>query len=70
MTQGAGDRGKGTAGRQGRALRTGGQRNQKRAGYPAFHMGAGGLAFAAGLWGRKLAEGEAPPTGRSKWEDR
>ena len=72
MIQGAGDRGKGTAGQRGRALHTAGQRNQKRAGYLAFHKGAGGLVFAAGLWGRKLAEGEVPLawlTWRLKWED-
>ena len=67
MIQGAGDRGMGTAGQQGRALRTGGQRNQKRAGSLAFHAGVGGLAFVVGLWGRKLAEGEVTPAWRLKW---
>ena len=61
MIQSAGDLGKGTAGQPGRAPRTGGQRIQKRAGYLACHMRAGGLAFAAGLWGRKVVEGEVPP---------
>ena len=52
MSQGAGDRGKGTVGQRGRALRTEDQRTQRRAESLAFHMGGEVLAFVVGVWER------------------